>query len=135
MWGVVMADEPADSGNLLGAFIRAQRQMANLSLRELAARTEISNPYLSHIERGLSEPSARVLKSIAKALNISAEALYARAGLIPESSSRAEDATEAAIRTDPRLSEPQKRALLAVYRSYTAKRNERPDGAQDTRGR
>lgn len=53
-----MTDEPADSGNFLGAFIRAQRQMANLSLRELAAMTEISNPYLSQIERWLSEPSA-----------------------------------------------------------------------------
>jgi hypothetical protein len=58
--GVAMPDEPADRGNFLGAFIRAQRQLANLSLRELAAMTEISNPYLSQFERGLSEPSARV---------------------------------------------------------------------------
>ena len=119
-----MPEEPADVGNLLGAFIRAQRQMANLSLRQLAAMTEISNPYLSQIERGLSEPSARVLKSIAEALNLSAEALFAQAGLMPESSPRAEDATETAIRTDPRLSEPQKRALLEVYRSYTAQGGE-----------
>jgi transcriptional regulator with XRE-family HTH domain len=119
-----MPDEPADDGNLLGAFIRAQRQMANLSLRELAAMTEISNPYLSQVERGLSEPSARVLKSIAEALNLSAEALFAQAGLMPESSPRADDATETAIRTDPRLSEPQKRALLAVYRSYIAEGRE-----------
>ena len=69
-----MPDEPADRGNFLGAFIR-----------ELAAMTEISNPYLSQIERGLSEPSARVLKSIAEALKLSAEALFAQAGLIPES--------------------------------------------------
>jgi transcriptional regulator with XRE-family HTH domain len=113
-----MTDEPADSGNFLGAFIRTQRQMANLSLRELAAMTEISSPHLSQIERWLSEPSARVLKSIAEALNLSAEALFAQAGLIPESSPRAEDATRTAIRTDPRLSEPHKRALLSVYRSY-----------------
>jgi transcriptional regulator with XRE-family HTH domain len=73
-----MTDKPADSGNFLGAFIRAQRQMADLSLRELAAMTEISNPYLSQIERWLSEPSARVLKSIAEALNLSAEALLRR---------------------------------------------------------
>ena len=59
--------------------------MANLSLRELSAMTEVSNPYLSQIERGLSEPSARVLKSIAEALNLSAEALFAQAGLMPES--------------------------------------------------
>lgn len=124
-----MTDEPADSGNFLGAFIRAQRQMADLSLRELAAMTEISNPYLSQIERGLSEPSARVLKSIAEALNLSAEALFAQAGLMPDSRPR-DDATESAIRTDPRLSEPQKRALLAVYRSYIAAGHEEASGAE-----
>jgi transcriptional regulator with XRE-family HTH domain len=125
-----MPEEPADGGNLLGAFIRAQRQMANLSLRQLAAMTEISNPYLSQIERGLSEPSARVLKSIADALNLSAEAMYAQAGLMPESTPRDEQATETAIRTDPRLSEPQKRALLAVYRSYIAEGHEAANGAE-----
>jgi transcriptional regulator with XRE-family HTH domain len=124
-----MPDEPADSDNLLGAFIRAQRQMANLSLRELAAMTEISNPYLSQIERGLSEPSARVLKSIAEALNLSAEAMFAQAGLMSGSRPRDDDATESAIRTDPRLSEAQKRALLAVYRSYIAGSHEEANGA------
>jgi transcriptional regulator with XRE-family HTH domain len=113
-----MTEESAESSNLLGAFIRAQRQMANLSLRELSAMTEVSNPYLSQVERGLSEPSARVLKSIAQALNLSAEALFAQAGLIPASIQPDDDATETALRTDPRLTEPQKRALLAVYRSY-----------------
>jgi transcriptional regulator with XRE-family HTH domain len=113
-----MTGESANSSNLLGAFIRAQRQMANLSLRELSAMTEVSNPYLSQVERGLSEPSARVLKSIAQALNLSAEALFAQAGLMPESTQRDDDATETALRVDPRLTEPQKRALLAVYRSY-----------------
>jgi transcriptional regulator with XRE-family HTH domain len=112
-----MTEESA-SNNLLGAFIRAQRQMANLSLRELSAMTEVSNPYLSQVERGLSEPSARVLKSIAQALNLSAEALFAQAGFMPESTQRDDDATETALRVDPRLTEPQKRALLAVYRSY-----------------
>ncbi len=112
-----MTEESASS-NLLGSFIRAQRQMANLSLRELSAMTEVSNPYLSQVERGLSEPSARVLKSIAQALNLSAEALFAQAGFIPESTQRDDDATETALRVDPRLTEPQKRALLAVYRSY-----------------
>jgi transcriptional regulator with XRE-family HTH domain len=114
----MMSEESAQGRNLLGSFIRAQRQMANLSLRELSAMTEVSNPYLSQIERGLSEPSARVLKSIAQALNLSAEALFAQAGLIPEWTRRDDDATETALRTDPRLTEPQKRALLAVYRSY-----------------
>ena len=112
-----MTEESA-SNNLLGAFIRAQRQMANLSLRELSAMTEVSNPYLSQVERGLSEPSARVLKSIAQALNLSAEVLFAQAGLMPASIQPDDDATETALRVDPRLTEPQKRALLAVYRSY-----------------
>lgn len=110
--------EGSASSNLLGSFIRAQRQMANLSLRELSAMTEVSNPYLSQVERGLSEPSARVLKSIAQALNLSAEALFAQAGLIPASIQPDDNATETALRVDPRLTEPQKRALLAVYRSY-----------------
>ena len=113
----MMSEESAQGRNLLGSFIRAQRQMANLSLRELSAMTEVSDPYPSQIERGLSEPSARVLKSIAQALNLSAEALFAQAGLIPEWTRRDDDATETALRTDPRLTEPQKRALLAVYRS------------------
>ena len=94
--------------------------MANLSLRELSAMTEVSNPYLSQIERGLSEPSARVLKAIAQALDLSAEALFAQAGLMPESTRPDDDSTETALRTDPRLTESQKRALLAVYRSYLA---------------
>ena len=115
-----MPEESARTTNLLGPFIRAQRQMANLSLRQLSAMTDVSNPYLSQIERGLSEPSARVLKSIAEALNISAEALFAQAGLMSESAQAGDDATESALRMDPRLTEPQKRALLAVYRSYLA---------------
>jgi transcriptional regulator with XRE-family HTH domain len=115
-----MSEESASSNNLLGSFIRAQRQMANLSLRELSALTEVSNPYLSQIERGLSEPSARVLKAIAQALDLSAEALFAQAGLMPESTRLDDNSTETALRTDPRLTAPQKRALLAVYRSYLA---------------
>ena len=103
---------------LLGTFIRAQRQMANLSLRQLSALTEVSNPYLSQVERGLHEPSVRVLKSIADALNVSAETLFAQAGLIPGADKPDVDATEHAIRADPRLTEPQRRALLTVYRSY-----------------
>jgi transcriptional regulator with XRE-family HTH domain len=123
-----MPEESAKSGNLLGAFIRAQRQMANLSLRELSAMTEVSNPYLSQIERGLSEPSARVLKSIAQALNLSAEALFAQAGLMPESTQADQDETETVLRMDRRLTEPQKQALLAVYRSYIGANG---DGAAD----
>jgi transcriptional regulator with XRE-family HTH domain len=127
-----MPEESVGNGHLLGPFIRAQRQMANLSLRELSAMTEVSNPYLSQIERGLSEPSARVLKSIAQALNISAEALFAQAGLMSKSVQADDDATESALRMDPRLTEPQKWALLAVYRSYlSANGHETADGAAD----
>jgi len=104
--------------DLLGSFIRAQRQMANLSLRQLSALTDVSNPYLSQLERGLHQPSMRVLKSIAEALNISAETLFEQAGLIKDNGSTDEEATEAALRADRRLSDPQKRALLTVYRSY-----------------
>ena len=102
----------------LGAFIRAQREQAHMSLRDLAALTDVSNPYLSQIERGLHEPSLRVLTSIANALNVSAETLLAQAGLISDTVTSDDDATEGAIRVDQRLTEPQRRALLSVYRSY-----------------
>jgi transcriptional regulator with XRE-family HTH domain len=107
----------------LGEFIRTQRHLANLSLRELAARTEISNPYLSQIERGLHEPSVRVLKSLANALNVSAETLLAQAGLLEgeeKTTSAPKVSTESVIRADPALSEDQKKALLGVYRSYVS---------------
>jgi len=103
---------------MLGDFIRAQRQIANLSLRQLSALTEVSNPYLSQVERGLHEPSVRVLKSIADALNVSAETLFEQAGLINRTDKPDDEATEGAIRADRRLTESQRRALLSVYRSY-----------------
>ena len=109
---------------LLGDFIRQQRRTANLSLRELAQKTNISNPYLSQIERGLHEPSVRVLKAIAGALNLSAETLLAQAGMLEDESTDAarvdSRATENAIRADRRLTDAQREALLAVYRSYVA---------------
>ena len=109
----------------LGNFIRTQRHLANLSLRDLAERTNVSNPYLSQIERGLHEPSVRVIRSIAGALNLSAETLLAQAGLLEGATAPTDGAepapdTEAAIRADPRLSDSQKEALLGVYRSYVA---------------
>ena len=107
-----------DPRQVLGGFIRMQRQMANLSLRQLSALTEISNPYLSQVERGLHEPSIRVLKSIADALNVSAEILFEQAGLITNPEKLGDEATETAIRADRRLSEAQRHALLGVYRSY-----------------
>jgi len=103
---------------MLGRFIRTQRQMANLSLRQLSALTEVSNPYLSQVERGLHEPSLRVLRSIAEALNVSAETLFQHAGLVADGGRSDTGGTEAAIWADPRLTETQRRALLTVYRSY-----------------
>jgi transcriptional regulator with XRE-family HTH domain len=114
----MMAAGENDPRRLLGGFIRAQRQMANLSLRQLSALTEVSNPYLSQVERGLHEPSVRVLKSIADALNVSAETLFEHAGLISNTEVLDDEATESAIRADRRLTEAQRRALLTVYRSY-----------------
>jgi transcriptional regulator with XRE-family HTH domain len=109
----------------LGAFIRTRRQMANLSLRQLAELTSLSNPYLSQVERGLHEPSVRVLKAISDALNLSAETLLAQAGLVDAVAGETADAdetdqeerTEDAIAADKRLSDDQKAALIAVYRS------------------
>ena len=100
----------------LGEFIRTQRKLANLSLRELAAMTDVSNAYLSQIERGLHEPSVRVLRSIAQALEISTNTVLAQAGMTDDNP--ASPLTESAIRSDPLLSEAEKEALLAVYRSY-----------------
>ncbi len=107
-----------DRRRVLGGFINAQRQVANLSLRQHSALTEISNPYLSQVERGLHEPSIRVLKSIADALNVSAEILFEQAGLISGTEKLGDEATESAIRADQRFTEAQRTALLAVYRSY-----------------
>jgi transcriptional regulator with XRE-family HTH domain len=111
----------------LGAFIRTQRRMANLSLRQLAELTHLSNPYLSQVERGLHQPSVRVLKALSDALNVSAETLMTQAGLIdavaaeagadPQQGDSAAPQTEDAIRADDRLSADQKAALIAVYRS------------------
>jgi transcriptional regulator with XRE-family HTH domain len=100
----------------LGAFIREQRRNARLSLRNLSALSGISNPYLSQIERGLRRPSADILQQIAKALRISAETLYVRAGILEQ---RDDDAgLEDAIARDPTLNDRQKQALLEVYRSF-----------------
>src|SRR5262249_34826777 len=87
-----------DQLEALGEYIRTQRQLANLSLRELAAMTDVSNAYLSQIERGLHEPSVRVLRSIAQALELSANTVLAQAGLLEDEPG--EPPTEAAIRTD-----------------------------------
>ncbi len=104
----------------LGDFIRGQRELANLSMRQLAEIAKISNPYLSQVERGLYKPSAEVLKSIANALQISAETMYSQAGLLDDSTSRDEShhSVEHAIKVDPRLSVDQKDSLIRIYRSF-----------------
>jgi transcriptional regulator with XRE-family HTH domain len=110
----------------LGEFIRVQRKLANLSLREVADLANVSNAYLSQVERGLHEPSVRVLKAVAAALDISADTLFAQAGLLENAAGHGDDRqraaglVEAAIRTDPRLTESQKEALVGVYRSYVS---------------
>ena len=105
--------------NALGEFIRAQRQLANLSLREMASMTSVSNAYLSQVERGLHQPSLKVLHSIAAALQLSTEQLLAQAGWASGArGSAGSGGTEEAIRTDPRLSPEQRAALLGVYRSF-----------------
>jgi transcriptional regulator with XRE-family HTH domain len=114
----------------LGAYIRSQRELAHLSLRQMAELTRLSHPYLSQVERGVHQPSVRVLKAIAEALNVSAETLLAQAGLFaaaaePAAAAAAAEAGEAAalpqvaevIKADPRLTEAQKAALIAVYAS------------------
>jgi len=118
-----MAEDPWRTQlEAFGNFVRTQRQLAKLSLRELAELATVSNPYLSQIERGLHEPSIRVIKAIAKALDISTETLLAQVGLVgsDDETGRISGATEAAISADPYLSDGQRQALLAVYRSYVA---------------
>lgn len=104
----------------LGEAIRTQRKLAKLSLRELAHLSDLSNAYLSQLERGLHEPSIRVVKSIAAAFDLPAEVLLERAGLLKEDTSdRPEpDRIETAILADRRLTDTQKQALLGVYRSF-----------------
>jgi transcriptional regulator with XRE-family HTH domain len=119
--------EPEAPLERLGRVIRERRTQASLSLRDLAARTNVSNPYLSQLERGLHEPSVRVLTAIAKALNMSAEALMVQAGLLDASDHEApRPSVVDAVRADPLLTSEQKAALLTVYRSYVEERGDRP---------
>jgi transcriptional regulator with XRE-family HTH domain len=117
--------EPWDAQmQALGDFIRRQRKHANLSLRQLAEKTRLSNPYLSQIERGLHQPSMRVIKLISEALNVSAETLLTHAGLLRDGDGAAGHAphvptVEQAIETDARLTDQQKAALISVYRSMS----------------
>jgi transcriptional regulator with XRE-family HTH domain len=99
----------------IGSFIRAQREAAQVSVRQLAEKAGVSNPYLSQIERGLRKPSADVLNQIAKALRVSAEVLYVQAGILePSANSEVRDA----IITDTAITERQKQVLLDIYTSF-----------------
>ncbi|MEU4151832.1 helix-turn-helix transcriptional regulator [Streptomyces sp. NPDC026659] len=135
-------------GNL-GEYLREQRRNAQLSLRQLADAAGVSNPYLSQIERGLRKPSAEVLQQVAKALRISAETLYVRAGILDAERDRDEVETRAVLLADPSLNERQKQVLLQIYESFRkengfgvgvsepeagAEGEERPGSAEDDTG-
>lgn len=122
-----MASQWDDQMEAFGAFIRSQRKLANLTLRQLAELTSLSNPYLSELERGMHQPTVRVLKRLSDALNVSAEMLLSQAGLFdPDGRASAQpdgpepDSVARAIRLDSQLDDSQKAALLAVYQSMTS---------------
>ncbi len=124
-----MASQWDSQMEAFGSFIRSQRKLANLTLRQLAELTSLSNPYLSELERGMHQPSVRVLKQLSDALNVSAEMLLAEAGLLStvargggEPGAEPPGSVEQAIRTDATLDDTQKAALLAVYQSMTRQR-------------
>ena len=117
-----MRDELEERWRDLGEFIREQRRVGQLSLRKLSEMAGVSNPYLSQIERGLRKPSAEILRQIARALSISSEELYVRAGILDEREDRPDLVTE--IRRDPHISEDQKKTLIHIYESF---RQEHPE--------
>jgi transcriptional regulator with XRE-family HTH domain len=110
-----------DLGNSLGDYLREQRQAAKLSLRQLSELAGVSNPYLSQIERGLKRPSAEILQQLAKGLEVSAESLYVRAGILDEENAGSSTPTadvRRAIAADPALTARQRKTLLDIYESY-----------------
>jgi transcriptional regulator with XRE-family HTH domain len=130
--GTKVSTKASDVASDIGSFIRSQRETAQVSMRQLAERSGVSNPYLSQVERGLRKPSADVLAQIAKALRVSAEVLYVRAGILePGEASQVRDA----IVTDTAITERQKQVLLDVYTSFTqqneANREECPSESDD----
>jgi transcriptional regulator with XRE-family HTH domain len=109
-------EPPASPLGELGGYIRHQRESARLSLRKLAMQAGVSNPYLSQIERGLRKPSAEILQAIAKALEISSETLYVKAGILEEREGA--ETLEDVVRRDPDLTDAQRQALIEMYRSF-----------------
>ncbi|MGK9459687.1 helix-turn-helix domain-containing protein [Streptomyces sp. AC602_WCS936] len=124
-------------GNLgnLGEYLREQRRNAQLSLRQLADAAGVSNPYLSQIERGLRKPSAEVLQQVAKALRISAETLYVRAGILDAERDRDDVETRAVLLADPSLNERQKQVLLQIYESFRKENGFGTDGEEEVPAR
>jgi transcriptional regulator with XRE-family HTH domain len=114
----------ARSNSSLGEFIRRQRELQELSLRQLATMAGISNPYLSQIEHGLRAPSESVLRALARSLELSAETLYEQAGLVEEDE---EDQPEVvvALRADPNLTGRQRQALIQIYEAFVAENEAR----------
>ncbi|MDV3133935.1 helix-turn-helix domain-containing protein [Mycobacterium sp. 29Ha] len=111
----------------IGTFIRTQREAAQVSVRQLAEKAGVSNPYLSQIERGLRKPSADVLNQIAKALRVSAEVLYIRAGILePSENNEVRDV----IITDSAITERQKQVLLEIYTSFVQQNEAQHDEGQ-----
>ncbi|MCP4086570.1 MAG: helix-turn-helix transcriptional regulator [Actinomycetia bacterium] len=102
----------------LGQFIKAQRKMMELSQRQLAQLTHLSDPYVSQLERGLHEPSVRVIKALAGALNVRAETLLSYAGLLDDDADGSTATVVEAIHSDTHLTDEQKVALLGVYRNF-----------------
>jgi transcriptional regulator with XRE-family HTH domain len=112
----------------LGDFIRAQRQLRDLSLRQLASLAKVSNPYLSQLERGMYRPSVDVLRNIAAGLRMSTETMLVQAGLIAEQGQGPGTDVESAVRLDPDLTTTQKEALLSVYRGFLSRPPPPPPG-------
>ncbi|WP_026163598.1 helix-turn-helix domain-containing protein [Kribbella catacumbae] len=128
-----LGDRAAGAVGSVGEYLAEQRRHAQLSLRQLSDLAGVSNPYLSQIERGLRKPSADVLQQLAKALRISAETLYVRAGILdpdesPDGARRTPGVVDAVL-LDPALNERQKRVLLDVYASFV--RENTPDGSEE----
>lgn len=124
------SDVASDIASDIGSFIRTQRETAQFSMRQLAAKSGVSNPYLSQVERGLRKPSAEVLNQLAKALRVSAEVLYVRAGMLePREASQVRDA----IISDTAITERQKQVLLDAYASFVEENEAiREEGQSDS---
>jgi transcriptional regulator with XRE-family HTH domain len=113
----------------LGDYIREQRDQAQMSLRQLAKAAEVSNPYLSQVERGLRKPSAEILARIAQGLRISAETLYVQAGILAER--EGDEAVTTAIASDSTLTERQRTTLLQIYAAFQAENRASRAAAED----